>query len=426
MADERPDWFPGALAAQDAYQGDFPDRAPVRITVRPQMEVAPPKSFEDYLGEATQPREADTLQRPPVFGLTNRYVDPNDPSTQAGAQRLSNYYGLPGRLLAGDPRNVIAPEVPGQWSDRDEARAALQAGNMTLGGMGMGVDATTGAMPRGFAGTANTLGVGGGRPPRMGAVVEPPEPIRRMVAWRDPSGRPTRTAPLPIGTEQAILEQGYGMATGPRPPMVPQNFKKLEHNLVLNNPQYVYHATNMERASDIAAGGKLNTHRPGEFTDQSVWPDGATQKRNYFSHGNPWMFAPEEGAPTILRIKKSDHPFRRESTGDIYSTKPVPSSKIEYLDQGGTWKSLQPQPLPQPPLMQAAERKGPMGSVADLTTPQASAPITARRTTSTSSTSPRSAPARARRLTGMGCILRRMRGGAELSRHPLPIRRKRN
>ena len=292
MADERPDWFPGALAAQDAYQGDFPDRAPVRITVRPQMEVAPPKSFEDYLGEAMTPREADTLQRPPVFGLTNRYVDPNDPTTQAGAQRLSNYYGLPGRLLTGDPRNTIQPEVPGQWSDRDEARAALQAGNMTLGGMGMGVDATTGAMPRGFAGTANTLGVGGGRPPRIGNVADPvlgevaalnkpalsgevlppvplaggrqlagvsaeqraklgpmvaqleklgatpeqmasftpqeaydfikarnmPQPIRRTVDYRDPSGRPTQTAPLPIGTEQAILGRGYDVATGARPP----------------------------------------------------------------------------------------------------------------------------------------------------------------------------------------------------------------
>ena len=180
----------GELAATDEYVP--PERAPVRITVRPQMEVAPPKSFEDYLGEVTQPREADVLQRPPVFGLTNRYVDPNDPTTQAGAQRLSNYYGLPGRLLAGDPRNVIQPEVPGQWSDRDEARAALQAGNMTLGGMGMGVDATTGAMPRGFAGATNTLGAGGGRPPRIGDVALPPgveqPPLMQAAERKGPMG----------------------------------------------------------------------------------------------------------------------------------------------------------------------------------------------------------------------------------------------
>ena len=111
---------------------------------------------------------------------------------------------------------------------------------------------------------------------------------------------------------------------------------------VESDPNYVYHATNVERANDIAEGGKLNTHKPHEFTDQEVWPDGKTEKRNYFTSDakNTWQFAPEEGKPVLLRVKKEDHPFKREITGDIYSTKPVDASKIEYLNSNNQWTTL--------------------------------------------------------------------------------------
>jgi len=105
-------------------------------------------------------------------------------------------------------------------------------------------------------------------------------------------------------------------------------------------PGYVYHATNAERLYDIAEHGKLLTNKPSAFTDQDIWPDGSTEKRNYFtpSAQNTWQFAPEEGQPVLTRIPANAHPFKSESgTGDLYSTKPVPSSAMEYLGDDGQW-----------------------------------------------------------------------------------------
>jgi hypothetical protein len=107
-----------------------------------------------------------------------------------------------------------------------------------------------------------------------------------------------------------------------------------------STPGYVYHATNADRLQDIADSGKLLTHKPGDFTDQDAWPDGSTQKRNYFtpSAANTWQFAPEEGAGALLRMKQDAHPIHRErGTGDLYSTKPVPSSQLEYQGADGGW-----------------------------------------------------------------------------------------
>jgi hypothetical protein len=443
MAGERneqyPDWMMGALAQQGndpappdpvpmgslASDQDNQAASPLRITVRP-------KSFQDYLDDSSSGQQpADQLIPPPRFG----FDDPANPVNQTIGQKAHELLDLgatPRDLLRGDPRYQVTPEVPGQWSERDQYRQdqldderATRAATIGFHMTGYGA---AGSPLREYG-----LGAGGGRmvtpPPRgrpnlnemfapkppaaigipgvdeaaanispamrglqergsmLGAPLQSTEEaaggalkgisdifkqdmgqaIQRDAMVRGRSGRPIQTAPLPIGTEDAILQHGYEMATGPRPPMVSQNFKRLEQDLILNDPDYVYHATNMERARDIAAEGKLNTHRPGDFTDQNMWPDGATQKRNYFSQGNPWMFAPEDGAPTILRIRKSEHPFQSEKyTNDVYSTKPVPSSKIEYLDQSGSWNPLQPQPIPQPPFMQAAARKGPpvMGDVA--------------------------------------------------------------
>ena len=109
------------------------------------------------------------------------------------------------------------------------------------------------------------------------------------------------------------------------------------------DPNYVYHATNEERANQIADNGQLGTYKPSDFTDQNVWPDGSTNKRNYFTPTakNTWQFAPEEGKPVLLRIAKGDHPFKQENgTPDLYSTKPVPAEKIQYLGDDGNWQSL--------------------------------------------------------------------------------------
>ncbi len=102
---------------------------------------------------------------------------------------------------------------------------------------------------------------------------------------------------------------------------------------------YVYHATNLERLADIAESGKLNTHKPWEFTDQSVWPDGSVKKRAYFggSPDNLWQFAPEHGQPVILRTAKSADIIPERGTGDLFTEKPVSASALEYYGEDGSW-----------------------------------------------------------------------------------------
>lgn len=115
------------------------------------------------------------------------------------------------------------------------------------------------------------------------------------------------------------------------------------HNLrgpVDPDERYLYHATNKERARDIADSG-IGIHRPSDFTDQDAWPDGSTEKRNYFGRAdNVWMFAPEEGYSTILRVKADAHPFKRESTGDYYSKKPIPPDLVQILGNDGKWRPI--------------------------------------------------------------------------------------
>lgn len=107
-----------------------------------------------------------------------------------------------------------------------------------------------------------------------------------------------------------------------------------------SEPGYVYHATNLERAYDIAESGKLDVFKPGYGTDQNYWPDGATKKRSYFTAkaGSAWQFAPEDGKSVILRTKRSEV-HKDESTGDVYAEKSIPADKLEILTDKG-WVSL--------------------------------------------------------------------------------------
>jgi hypothetical protein len=104
---------------------------------------------------------------------------------------------------------------------------------------------------------------------------------------------------------------------------------------------YVYHATNTERAVDIAREG-LKTHKPHEFTDQSTWPDRSTEKRNYFTPTakNTWQFAPEEGQGALLRIKREKGMRPEGGSSDLYSTKKIDPSKIEMLAEDGKYYPL--------------------------------------------------------------------------------------
>jgi hypothetical protein len=143
------------------------------------------------------------------------------------------------------------------------------------------------------------------------------------------------TLPMGTGAIAGLPVRAGEVALGAGP------FRRLK-GAAESDPDYVYHATNMERANEIAEEG-LKRHKPGDFTDQDVWPDGSVERRNYFTPTarNTWQFAPEEGAPTLLRIRKDAHPFKNEKgTGDLYSTKDVPPEKIEFQHENGEWLPL--------------------------------------------------------------------------------------
>jgi hypothetical protein len=104
---------------------------------------------------------------------------------------------------------------------------------------------------------------------------------------------------------------------------------------------YIYHATNEERAADIAQGS-LQTHKPWEYTEQSAWPDRSTEKRSYFTKNaaSAWGFSPEEGKPVLLRTAYDPKVHKTEITGDVYSTKNIPSKKFEVLGDDENWHPL--------------------------------------------------------------------------------------
>lgn len=181
-------------------------------------------------------------------------------------------------------------------------------------------------------------------------LTAPGDVVKGNVEQQDVLGRAIDTAGLgvtgPLAMKPGTATLGSGMTKMPKltpvegNPFATKPYGKLKSDYEIPSGDYVYHATNTERADEIAASGKIKTYKAHEFTDQNMWPDGSVEKRNYFSNSNPWQFAPVEGSPTLLRVKKSDHPFKKESTGDIYSTKPIPASKIEYLSEDGSWQPL--------------------------------------------------------------------------------------
>ena len=103
---------------------------------------------------------------------------------------------------------------------------------------------------------------------------------------------------------------------------------------------YLYHATNVPNAQDIAETGHVNVFAPDYGTDQDMWPDASTENRSYWTQGGgktASSFAPEGGQPVLLRTKQTPS-FKRESgTGDWYTTEPV--TEVEYLTPNG-WRRL--------------------------------------------------------------------------------------
>ena len=170
----------------------------------------------------------------------------------------------------------------------------------------------------------------------------PPVPFK-VPAWADPNNASVLDSPLQKaartlgGMFGAADPQAQVMAIAtplelPRPASIGMGIR------IPSEGDYVYHATNAERLMDIAESGKLNTHKPWQFTDQNVWPDGSTAKRAYFgaSPDHLWQFAPEEGRPVIVRTAKTPQ-IRAESTGDLFTEKPISAHALEYLGDDGHW-----------------------------------------------------------------------------------------
>lgn len=105
---------------------------------------------------------------------------------------------------------------------------------------------------------------------------------------------------------------------------------------------YAYHVTNAERLREIAEDGKLRAHRPDDFTDQEMWPDGSTERRVYLgdSNVNFLSFAPEDGTPVIIRTNNTSGLKREGTTGDFIHTGDMSTEGFEYLDQDGRWHKL--------------------------------------------------------------------------------------
>jgi hypothetical protein len=151
---------------------------------------------------------------------------------------------------------------------------------------------------------------------------------------------PRKALPDQGGAQQGIppVPQTKTGSVAPDVPVKPVPVSPAKLTKEVNSEEgYAYHATNLGRLHDIADTGKLNTYRAHEFTDQDTWPDGSTEKRSYFSHRADvvWQFAPEEGTPVLIRTP--DKGLKVERTGDVYSQKPISSSRLEYLGADKNW-----------------------------------------------------------------------------------------
>lgn len=112
MAD--PQWLMGALAADDAYRGDWPDEQPVALPDSPWARGVAAAS--DYAG-----RETPAVKAPPNMGSVLGMGRVGETAKKAGqgfVKAVDYYAGMPKRVYEG-----VQPETPGQWSEGDDRRA---------------------------------------------------------------------------------------------------------------------------------------------------------------------------------------------------------------------------------------------------------------------------------------------------------------
>lgn len=170
--------------------------------------------------------------------------------------------------------------------------------------------------------------------------------LRKALDWGNEHAPAAMLAASFVGSRVPALPTALSSVA---PKRLPQGLK--------GETGFAYHATNQDRLNEIARSGELRVHRPGDFTDQGVWPDGSREMRAYFgaSPEHLWQFAPEEGTPVILRARL-DKELKREDTGDLYARKPISSQRFEYLGQDDAWHPVGIDLSPEARLSRAREQ----------------------------------------------------------------------
>ena len=101
-------------------------------------------------------------------------------------------------------------------------------------------------------------------------------------------------------------------------------------------PNYVYQTVTRAQADQAAQVGYAVPQRPMVLAGMRAWADGQTNPRVIFSR----TINSQGDANIVLRLKRSDQKLAAGRDGSIFSDKPVPANKIEYLSTDGTWKPL--------------------------------------------------------------------------------------
>lgn len=106
---------------------------------------------------------------------------------------------------------------------------------------------------------------------------------------------------------------------------------------------YLYHATNLRHAKEIADTDQIEVFKPYFRDDRDTWPDGSDEERAYF-HANVnsvKRFMPKGQNKVILRVPISAGNFQQEQeTGYVYSNQPVDATRARILLNDGNWMFL--------------------------------------------------------------------------------------
>lgn len=229
MARDDDGWLMGTLAAQDAYRGDADWPPPPAPPVSPLRTGALPKSFEEYLAEATMPREPDRLVRPqpfadvrPAVGALGHamFVHPAQEAGRAWRGEMTEQeakdFAFQSALTAIGPGAGAAAAVPlrAAWRGIGRAVEELPAGVGAFGGRaGGGIRRPPPQPPEAFEPNPRAV-MGGNMPPEEMALAKEPLPPGMGSLAEPPAPPPPPAAELPpMG---AIAEQSWAAGL-PRP-----------------------------------------------------------------------------------------------------------------------------------------------------------------------------------------------------------------